>query len=115
MCGRYTLTRDGADIVAHFGLAEYFQTNPRYNVSPKQQVLTISEDENGDRVPVMRRWGLVPSWAKDDKFYPINARYETVETKPMFRSAMKKRRCLVVADGFIEWREEGKMKYPFHF
>ncbi|OAI52405.1 hypothetical protein AYO47_06210 [Planctomyces sp. SCGC AG-212-M04] len=102
-------------------LAEIFATTrqltfrERFNISPTQTVVAIRQ-ENGERVPVNMRWGLVPSWAKDLKSGPplINARGETVAEKPAFRSAFKKRRCLIPATGFYEWKTEGKQKCPFN-
>jgi len=88
---------------------------PRYNIAPTQEVLTIVRQ--GDRrAPKMMRWGLVPFWAKDVKigYKMINARGEEIETKPAFRNAFKKRRCLVIADGFYEWRKDGARKTPMY-
>ena len=89
---------------------------PRYNIAPTQQVLAIRASEGtGRREPVLLRWGLVPSWAKDSKIASatINARGESVATKPAFRSAFKARRCLIVADGFYEWQKLGTKKQPY--
>ena len=82
--------------------------------APTQQVLAVRA-EQGRRTAVLLRWGLVPSWAKDLKIgnATINARAESVATKPAFRSAFKTRRCLIVADGFYEWRKGGKTKQPY--
>jgi putative SOS response-associated peptidase YedK len=85
---------------------------PNYNVAPTHQVPVV-RDYNGTREGVLMRWGLIPSWAKDKKAMQINARGETVATKPMFRSAFKKRRCLIIADGYYEWKKEGKAKRPY--
>ena len=89
---------------------------PRYNLSPTQQASVIIAAENG---PAIRRarWGLIPSWAKDEKIGSslINARGETVATKPAFRSSFKKRRCLVFADGFYEWQKLPGGKQPIYF
>jgi putative SOS response-associated peptidase YedK len=87
---------------------------PSYNVAPTQQILVAREYE-GKREGVAMRWGLTPSWAKDKKIAQINARADTVAEKPMFRSAFKKRRCLILADGYYEWKTIGKQKQPYFF
>ena len=91
------------------------EVRPRYNVAPTQSVLAVIND--GTRRGEMMRWGLVPSWAKDVKIgnRMINAVSETAATKPAFRSAFRRRRCLVLADGFFEWRKEGKARVPMYF
>jgi putative SOS response-associated peptidase YedK len=89
---------------------------PRYNVSPSQSVAAIRHAD-GRRTLARLRWGLIPSWAKDPKidYQCINARAETVATKPAFRSAFKRRRCLIPADGFLEWQKlSAKKKQPYH-
>ncbi|MCU1309796.1 MAG: hypothetical protein JWO20_921 [Candidatus Angelobacter sp.] len=101
--------------------------SPRYNISPSQQVrvLKLAEDFSAASSATVamqmhiQRWGLVPHWAKDVKigYKMINARSETILEKPSFRTAFKKRRCLIPADGFYEWKRDGnsKAKQPFHF
>ena len=116
MCGRFTLINSVADLQLRFGFdMEPAEVRPRYNVAPTQQVLTVVND--GERRGEMMRWGLVPSWAKDVKIGSrmINAVSETAATKPAFRSAFRRRRCLVLADGFYEWRKEGKQRIPLYF
>lgn len=113
MCGRFTLTTDLDRLAEHFAFrAAHLSYTPRYNIAPSQLVLTLS-DAQEHRAGFLR-WGLIPSWAKDpgigDRM--INARAETVAEKPSFRRALQKRRCLVLADGFYEWRKEGKKKTP---
>lgn len=114
MCGRYTLTTPAAQIADYYEL-DTVPTSlaPRYNIAPSQQVPTIHQ--MGGRQLVMLRWGLVPSWAKDIRIGSkmINARAETVAEKPSFRAAFKRRRCLVIADGFYEWVTTGKQKQPY--
>lgn len=117
MCGRYTLRSSGAEVARRFGLAEVPQLEARYNVAPSQLVPTVRQPEAGaPRVLELRRWGLVPSWAKDPRIgnRMINARAETVADKPAFRVAFRQRRCLVPMDGFYEWRREGKRNVPHH-
>ena len=89
---------------------------PRYNVAPSQDVAVVCAAEEG-RTLAMLRWGLIPAWAKDPAIGHrlINARSETVAEKPSFRSAFRHRRCLIPADGFYEWRREGKTRQPWLF
>jgi putative SOS response-associated peptidase YedK len=87
----------------------------RYNIAPTQQVPAIRAEDDGRRNLVPLRWGLVPSWSKDGKIAPINAMSETVADELMFRTAFKKRRCLVPADGYYEWLKTGKRKQPVHY
>lgn len=116
MCGRFTLRSPGNLIIEQFDLDfqsdPLFALRPRYNIAPTQAVPVIRREE---RDVSLLKWGLVPFWAKDPKggARMINARSETVATKPAFRSAFKKRRCLVPADGYFEWIKEGKKKKPF--
>lgn len=86
---------------------------PRYNVSPGQFVTAVRGADH--REIVQLRWGLIPSWSKDAKiaFSCLNARADTVKTKPAFRSAYKSRRCLIPADGYCEWLRQGKDKLPY--
>ena len=116
MCGRYTLISDISELQGRFGfMMDEPHPEPRYNIAPTQSVLTVVND--GERRGEMMRWGLVPSWAKDIKIgnRMINAVSETAATKPAFRSAFRRRRCLVLADGFFEWRREGKKRVPQYF
>src|SRR6478672_4804217 len=103
MCGRYTLRVTPAELAEIFETLREIDWQPRYNIAPTQQVLAVRQQE--DREFALLRWGLIPSWAKDKKIASslINARADTVATKPSFRSAFKRRRCLIVADGFYEW------------
>jgi len=117
MCGRYTLKAPVKSLVDLFHLAEAPELPFRYNIAPTQQVPAVrSSGHNKSTELVMCRWGLIPSWAKDAKIgnQLINARSETVATKPAFRSAFRKRRCLMPADGFYEWKKEGTKKQPFY-
>ncbi len=117
MCGRFTLRTSAQEVAKTFGLIEVPDLRPRFNVAPTQQVLTITL-RDGKRHGSFRKWGLVPSWADDPKigYRMINARAETVAAKPAFRSAFKRSRCLVVADGFYEWKKgpDAKTKQPFY-
>ena len=115
MCGRYTLTSDLDELQGRFGFdAEDLPYRPRYNVAPDQEVLTVVSDGR-NRAEYMR-WGLIPSRAKDTSIGTrmINARAETAAERPSFRRALRTRRCLVLADGFYEWRVEGRKKIPMY-
>jgi len=116
MCARYTLIAPANRIADAFGVVLPFDVQPRYNVAPTQDVLSIRLDQAGRREVARLRWGLIPSWAQDLKIGNrlLNARADTVAEKPSFRSAYKaRRRCLIVADGFYEWKAAGKRKQPF--
>ena len=116
MCGRYTL-RTPIDVLAEgFEIQEYPSSIiPNYNVAPTQEVAGLVEEEEKRKLE-MFHWGLIPSWAKDPAIgnKMINARAETVAEKPSFRSAFKKRRCLILADGFYEWQKTYDGKQPYH-
>ena len=119
MCGRYTLTAPGDVLAELFGLDEWPEVEARYNVAPTQEVAAVRVDEvGGGRRFVRLKWGLVPPWADDPAIgnRMINARSESVAEKPAFRSSFKRKRCLVLADGFYEWRKvEGGKKQPWYF
>ena len=110
MCGRFALTNIDVDtLTAAFSLGESPEVTPRYNIAPTQNVATVIFDTERDYNRLrMMRWGLVPHWSKDSKFGSklINARGETVHEKPSFRDSFKRRRCLIVADGFYEWQQQ---------
>ena len=119
MCGRYTLTTMD-DLVDDLqaSLDPKAQANewykPRYNVAPTQDAPVVRLRDGGRRVEMMR-WGLVPHWAKAKKApLMINARIEGIDTKPMFRDLLGRKRCLVPADGFFEWKHAGKQKTPMY-
>lgn len=113
MCGRYTLTDPGDELIRHFQLQNLPEDyRPRYNIAPTQAVLAVV---NGDGRRAGRlRWGLIPSWAKDPAIgnRMINARSETIAEKPSFRTAFRRRRCLIPADGFYEWKQVNGRKQP---
>ena len=117
MCGRYTLTDPDPRLLRfRFGLSEEakIEQEPRYNVAPTDPVLAIRLNDDGRREPGVLRWGLVPHFADPDSFdrLLINARAETVAEFPAFRDAFRTHRCLIVADGFYEWRAEETGKKP---
>jgi putative SOS response-associated peptidase YedK len=128
MCGRFTLRtpltvlieRFQLDVVAARQLALF---EPRYNIAPTQEILVVRADAaSGRREAAMLRWGLIPSWSKEPASGPpmINARGESIAEKPSFRTATRRRRCLIPADGFYEWQKAGggsakKQPYYIHF
>jgi putative SOS response-associated peptidase YedK len=116
MCGRFTLRLTPGELQQVFDLFREPETVPRYNIAPTQSVPVIRRTGEGNELSMMR-WGLIPSWAKDVKIGAslINARSETAATKPAFRSAFKRRRCLIPADGFYEWKPQPgqKTKQPY--
>jgi putative SOS response-associated peptidase YedK len=114
MCGRFALFAYMRQLMEEFGLDddEATEMGERYNVAPSQRVLAVVNDGTANRAETFK-WGFIPHWAKGDRpRYMINARSETVAEKPTFRSAFRSRRCLVVADGFYEWKRSGKLKVP---
>ena len=115
MCGRYTLKSNPHAVASLCNLPAIPELKARFNIAPTQLVPVIRAGPSG-RELTMLRWGLIPSWAKDAKIahMMINARAETAAEKPAFRSAMKRRRCLLPADGFYEWKKVGKQKLPLH-
>ena len=116
MCGRYTLRSSPEAIAGAFDLPEVPELPARYNIAPTQDVPVVRLDpDRGGREFGLLHWGLIPSWADDPAIgnRMINARAETVAEKPAFRKAFQSRRCLVISDGFFEWRREGKHKQPY--
>jgi len=114
MCGRYALTAEEEALAVAMGVERIFTHHrPRYNVAPTQSVPVVRWDEEGPRLDPLR-WGLVPFWASDPSVgnRMINARCESVAERPAFREAYRRRRCLVPADGFYEWKPEGTGKQP---
>src|SRR5690606_3965565 len=118
MCGRYSLFANKEDIAERLGFDVLvdFEWEERYNVAPSQEVMAIVGSDKGNRVGTLR-WGLVPSWAADPKigYKMINARMETVDQKPSFKRLLSRRRCIIPADGFYEWKRNGKEKQPYRF
>jgi putative SOS response-associated peptidase YedK len=117
MCGRITFRTEPKLVAELFDVADLPLFEPRYNLAPTQDVLAIRVSKVSTRQAVFLKWGLIPFWSKDKSFgsKAINARAETLREKPAFREAYKKRRCLIVADGFFEWKKVGKKKEPYLF
>jgi putative SOS response-associated peptidase YedK len=114
MCGRFVITSAPEALRQAFGYAEQPNFPARYNIAPTQPVPVIVQDLKGRHFRLMR-WGLIPSWVKDPKTFTllINARAETVREKPAFRNALKRRRCIVPADGYYEWQPGTTPKQPY--
>jgi len=114
MCGRYCMTSAPEAIRALFRYREQPNFPARYNIAPTQPV-PIVRMADSERQFALVRWGLIPAWVKDPKGFSllINARGESVNDKPAFKNAMKRRRCLFPADGFYEWKQDGKNKRPY--
>jgi putative SOS response-associated peptidase YedK len=115
MCGRYVIKTPPDLMRDAFGYAEQPNFPPRYNVAPTQPIPVIRY-ETGGRHFALLRWGLIPSWVEDPRTFSLllNARVESVLDKPAFRNAVRRRRCLIPADGFYEWKQDGPRRRP-HF
>lgn len=117
MCGRFTLVTPAKELAEQFRLIEVPSLSPRYNIAPTQPVAAVRQlPGNGARKLSLLHWGLVPFWAKEPGIGSrmINARSETAAEKPAFRAAFRRRRCLVLADGFYEWQRLERGKQPFY-
>jgi putative SOS response-associated peptidase YedK len=114
MCGRYLITTVPEAMRRMFRYPEQPNFPARYNVAPTQPIPIVRLNE-GERQFGLVRWGLIPAWVKDPRAFSllINARGDSVNDKPAFRNAMKRRRCLIPADGFYEWNEDGGRKRPY--
>ena len=114
MCGRYLIISSPNAIRALFGYPELPNFPPRYNVAPTQPIPVVRL-RGGKREFALVRWGLIPPWVKDPLRFTllINARSDSVNDKPSFRNAMKRRRCLIPADGFYEWQDAPGSRRPF--
>lgn len=115
MCGRYALHAHPQVIALQFGLAAAPESRPRYNIAPASELLVVRAADGAAQAAHLR-WGLVPRWAKDPAIGArlSNARAETVAEKPSFREAFRRRRCLVPASGFYEWKAEAGRKQPYY-
>ena len=118
MCGRKTLTKDMQSIIEELAIEKWETPDsylPSYNIAPTQSSPILID--NGKRIVKPMRWGLIPSWAKDDKFGArmINARIETLTEKPSYRNLLSSKRCIAIADGYYEWKNYGDKKIPYYF
>jgi len=116
MCGRFTLNVTPSKLTEYFDLTGDLDFSPSWNIAPFSQINSIVADESGSKHLKSMRWGLIPSWAKDETIGNklINARSEMISEKPSFRSAFKRRRCLIPASGFYEWKTENGIKQPWY-
>ena len=116
MCGRFAFYSPTEATAALFGVRSVPEVKPRYNIAPTQTIAAVRVSAEDSRELALLRWGLVPFWATDPSIgnRMINARAETVAEKPSFRAAYRKRRCLILADGFYEWRKEADGKTPYY-
>jgi putative SOS response-associated peptidase YedK len=117
MCGRKTLTRDMQSIIEELAIEEWENPDnyiPNYNIAPTQSSPILID--NGKRIVKAMRWGLIPAWAKDDKFGArmINARIETLLEKQSYRNLVSSNRCIVITDGYYEWKRDGDKKVPYY-
>jgi putative SOS response-associated peptidase YedK len=114
MCGRYALTSPPEVIAQRFKLLWVPDISARYNIAPSQMIPAVRDTGQGPEL-VLLRWGLIPSWAKDPTIGArlINARAETLANKPAFRSAYRRRHCLIAADAFYEWKTVAGRKQPY--
>jgi putative SOS response-associated peptidase YedK len=116
MCGRYTLTASGEDVADLFDLMDVPAILPRYNLAPTQEAAVVRQvAPRAPRTLDRLHWGLIPYWAQDPAIgnRMINARAESVAEKPAYRDSFQRRRCLIPADGFYEWKKAGKAKQPY--
>lgn len=115
MCGRYARHSSVHEFAELFGAQAELDLAPSFNVAPTQGVLAAREAPSGERCLVLLRWGLVPYWSKgpDSRYSMINARADTVDSKPAYRAAFRRRRCLIAMNGFYEWQRAAAGKQPF--
>jgi putative SOS response-associated peptidase YedK len=113
MCGRFTLKSPGRIKFDHVAKSDLPALVPRYNIAPSQTILAITQRDS-DPEATLLQWGLIPSWSKEPKGF-INARAETIEQKRSFSESFQRRRCLIPADGFYEWRRAGRSKQAYYF
>lgn len=116
MCARFTMFSRGEDLRDVYDLKDIPVVTPRYNIAPSQTVIAIGTRADGHGFGAAPfKWGFVPHWASDpDGPRPVNAKSETLTEKPMFRDSFRKRRCIIPATGYYEWRTEGKKKIPLY-
>ncbi len=116
MCGRFALTLSCLELLDYFELDQPFELEPHWNITPGRRIATVRLDADGRRAGHALKWGLVPFWAKDEKvgYKMTNARSETAASKPAFREAFRRRRCLIPASGFYEWDPASRPKQPYY-
>lgn len=116
MCGRFALYSNHRQLKERFDLVEVAEYRPSYNIAPSQPIAAITQQEDGRHLDLYR-WGLVPMWAKEiGRFSTINARAETIDTKPAFRGPFRHHRCLIPVDGYYEWQQyDATHKQPWYY
>lgn len=116
MCGRFSLIESVHELQQQFEFELSADLQPRFNIAPSQEVFSIISDGKKRRGGTLR-WGLVPHWAKEAKigYKMINARAEGIDEKPSFKEPFRKKRCLIIADGFYEWKKVDDRKQPYRF
>ncbi|MEW4328754.1 SOS response-associated peptidase [Rossellomorea marisflavi] len=116
MCGRFSLIESVHELQQQFEFDLSVDLQPRFNIAPSQEVFSIISDGKKRRGGTLR-WGLVPNWAREAKigYKMINARAEGIDEKPSFREPFRKKRCLIIADGFYEWKKVDDRKQPYRF
>ena len=116
MCGRYALIASAPRLARLLGLIDLPELPPRYNIAPTQAVTVVRATHPGGRELVMMRWGLIPAWSKTPgkDYRMVNAKAETLAQRPAFRTAYRRRRCLIPADGFYEWKQLPGRKQPYY-
>lgn len=116
MCGRYTLYNSPTDLAKHFSATLQYSFSKSYNIAPTSIIPVLIELDH-ERLILPMRWGLIPAWHKEEQKLTVlnNAKIETVDTKPSFRSSFKRHRCLIMTDGFYEWDSTTKPKQPYYF
>src|SRR5277367_671034 len=114
MCGRFALKNPSQQLQQHYDTVNVVEYPARYNIAPSQPIITITQHGNQREMALMH-WGLVPSWSKDPAIgnKMINARAETVEEKPSYRTSFKRKRCIIPASGFFEWHTQTREPYYF--
>ena len=115
MCGRFAFYSPAEAVARVFGVDDPPELEARFNIAPTQFVPVVRDDKEGHRRISLLRWGLVPFWAKDKAIgnRMINARAETLASKPAYRDSFRRRRCIVPANGFYEWQKQGAVKQPY--
>ncbi len=111
MCGRFALWSDNSRLISHYGLAAAPEFDSGYNIAPSGHIPVIRLDP--DKELALCQWGFIPHWARDTKLKPINAKAESIGEKPYFRDAFRRRRCLVPANGYFEWKPVNGRKQPY--
>ena len=116
MCGRFTRTKTIQEYAEYYEAEGMGENEPDYNITPGDSILAVVAENDPTRLLSWFHWGLIPFWSKgpDNRFSMINARHESLQQKPAFRTPFKRRRCIIVADGFYEWKQTENGKQPYY-